>query len=79
MSITINTCAKCGHEWPQSTKTPPRRCPAAGCRTVKWEMADGQQISEKEAAKRQLAADRRLAKALPNSQFAKDFKKKGAK
>lgn len=36
MSITINKCVKCGHEWPQSSDTPPRRCPAAGCRTVKW-------------------------------------------
>ncbi len=36
MSITINRCAKCGHEWPQSGKTPPRRCPASGCRTMKW-------------------------------------------
>ncbi len=36
MSITINTCAKCGHEWPQSSKVPPRRCPAPGCRTVRW-------------------------------------------
>ncbi len=39
MSITINQCAKCGHEWPQSTGVPPRRCPAAGCRTVKWNPA----------------------------------------
>ncbi len=36
MSITVNKCAKCGHEWPQSSKRPPRRCPAPGCRTVKW-------------------------------------------
>jgi predicted nucleic acid-binding Zn-ribbon protein len=36
MGIAINKCVKCGHEWPQSTPTPPRRCPAAGCRTVKW-------------------------------------------
>ncbi len=36
MGIQINRCAKCGHEWPQSTKVPPRRCPAPGCRTVRW-------------------------------------------
>ncbi len=68
MSIIVNTCAKCGHEWPQSGKTPPRRCPAAGCRTVKWEMADGQEISFAEVEKRKLAADRKLAKDL-----ARDF------
>jgi predicted nucleic acid-binding Zn-ribbon protein len=36
MGIVINKCVKCGREWPQSTPAPPRRCPAAGCRTVKW-------------------------------------------
>ncbi len=40
MGITVNKCAKCGHEWPQSSKVPPRRCPAPGCRTVKWQKPD---------------------------------------
>lgn len=39
MGITVNKCQKCGHEWPQSSKLPPRRCPAPGCRTVKWQKA----------------------------------------
>ncbi len=36
MGIVINKCQKCGHEWPQAGKVSPRRCPAPGCRTVKW-------------------------------------------
>jgi hypothetical protein len=36
VGVVINKCAKCGHEWPQSASLPPRRCPAAGCRTVLW-------------------------------------------
>jgi len=38
MGIVINKCAKCGHEWPQSTAVPPRRCPAEGCRTMRWRL-----------------------------------------
>ncbi len=51
MGITVNKCAKCGHEWPQSGKVPPRRCPAPGCRTVKWQpslskaLANGLKVS----------------------------------
>lgn len=37
----INRCVKCGHEWAQNGEQPPRRCPCAECRTVKWNRVAG--------------------------------------
>lgn len=37
MSITINRCKRCGHEWAQRGERNPKTCPNPACRSPYWD------------------------------------------
>jgi predicted Zn-ribbon and HTH transcriptional regulator len=48
MTVIINKCTRCGHEWPQRGANKPTRC--ARCNSPYWDIPRGQPKGPKKIA-----------------------------